>query len=231
MELRRTKNVATYIVFPIVDADGDLVTGATGLDSEIDAWANGSAPDGFTDCSNEATEIGSSGMYYLSLTQAEMNSDYIVVQVKTSTSGAKTQVILINTTNQQADVAAISGDSAAADNLESYCDGTTPQPVNVTQIAANAITAAAIATDAIDADALAADAATEVADALLKRDMSAVTGEAARSPLNALRALRNKVAISGSTLTVSKEDDATAAWTATVATDGAAEPITSVDPA
>ena len=31
-------------------------------------------------------------------------------------------------------VAQISGDSTAADNLESYCDGTTAQPVNVTQI-------------------------------------------------------------------------------------------------
>jgi len=98
-------------------------------------------------------------------------------------------------------------------------------------LAAGAVTAAAIATDAIDADALAADAATEIADALLKRDMSAVSGEAARSPLNALRALRNKAAISGSTLTVYKEDDSTSAWTAAVATDAAADPITSVDPA
>lgn len=97
MELVRQKNVATYIVFPIVDADGDFVTGAAGLDSEIDAWADGSAPDGFADCTNEATEIASTGVYYLSLTQAEMNNDYIVVQVKTSTSGAKTQMILIRT--------------------------------------------------------------------------------------------------------------------------------------
>jgi hypothetical protein len=97
MELVRQKNVATYIVFPIVDADGDFVSGATGLDSEIDAWADGSAPDGFSDCTNEATEIGSTGVYYLSLTQSEMNNDYIVVQVKTTSSGAKTQLILLRT--------------------------------------------------------------------------------------------------------------------------------------
>lgn len=36
------------------------------------------------------------------------------------------------------DVAAISGDAAAADNLEAYCDGTTPQPVNVTQFGGSA---------------------------------------------------------------------------------------------
>src|SRR6266849_4014368 len=48
--------------------------------------------------------------------------------------------------------------------------------------------------------------AIENADALLKRDMSAVTGESARSPLNALRWLRNKWTIVTGTLTVYKED-------------------------
>lgn len=35
----------------------------------------------------------------------------------------------------------ISGDATAADNLESYCDGTTPQPVNATQISGDATAA------------------------------------------------------------------------------------------
>lgn len=73
--------------------------------------------------------------------------------------------------------------------------------------------------------------ATQNADALLKRDMSAVTGEAARSPLNALRAIRNKTSIAAGTLTVTKEDDSTAAWTAAVSTDASADPIIGVDPA
>ena len=49
------KNTATTIVFPILDADGDLVTAAAALDSErsIDAGA-------FTDCTNEAAEIATS---------------------------------------------------------------------------------------------------------------------------------------------------------------------------
>jgi len=71
------------------------------------------------------------------------------------------------------------------------------------------------------------------ADALLKRDMAAVSGEAARSPLNAFRLLRNKwsaVEIPN-TLVVKKEDDATTAWTAPLTTDSAAAPITSMDPA
>jgi hypothetical protein len=71
---------------------------------------------------------------------------------------------------------------------------------------------------------------TLIADALLKRDMSAVTGEAARSPLNAFRFLRNKWSLAASTLTVTKEDDTTTAWTAAVATDVAAAPVIGSDP-
>lgn len=96
-EVVRQKNVATYIQFNIWKNDGTLLSSAAGLDSEIDAWADGSAPDGFVDCSNEATEIGSTGQYYLSLTQSEMNADYIVIQIKSSTSGAVTRTVKIRT--------------------------------------------------------------------------------------------------------------------------------------
>jgi hypothetical protein len=73
--------------------------------------------------------------------------------------------------------------------------------------------------------------ATENADALLNRDMSAVSDTNARSPLNALRFIRNKWSIAGTTLTVTKEDDATEAWTATVSTTAGADPVTGNDPA
>ena len=85
------KNTAYRAVFPILDADGDLVTGAAGLDSEV------SKDQGtFADCTNEATEIAtSSGMYYLDLTSTEMNADCVAVIVKTSTSGAKTTCLVL----------------------------------------------------------------------------------------------------------------------------------------
>lgn len=73
--------------------------------------------------------------------------------------------------------------------------------------------------------------AIENADALLNRDMSAVSDTNARSPLNALRFLRNKWSISGATLTVTKENDTTSAWTATVSTTAGADPVTGNDPA
>lgn len=79
------------VTFPILDADGDLVTGAADLDSEVSK--NG---DTFADCTNEATEIAtSSGVYYLLLTATEMTADVVTVIVKTSTSGAKTTVLTL----------------------------------------------------------------------------------------------------------------------------------------
>ncbi len=98
LEIYRQKNVASYIVFPIMKNDATLITGAAGLDSEIDTYADGAAPNGFTDCTNEATEIGSTGQYYLSLTNTELNVDYAIIQIKSSTSGAVTQTILVRTT-------------------------------------------------------------------------------------------------------------------------------------
>lgn len=117
------KNAAYRITFPIYDADGDLVTGATGLDSEV-------SKDGgtFADCTNEATEIAtSSGMYYLDLTSTEMNADTVAVIVKTSSSGAKTTVVVLNPQEAgdiKVDVETISDDATAASNAEAFFDGT-----------------------------------------------------------------------------------------------------------
>lgn len=79
------------VTFPLFDADGDLVTGAAGLDSEVSKDSGT-----FSDCTNEATEIAtSSGMYYLDLTGAEMTASVAAVIVKTSTSGAKTTPVVL----------------------------------------------------------------------------------------------------------------------------------------
>lgn len=79
------------VIFPIFDADGDLVTGAADLDSEVSK--NG---DTYADCTNEATEIAtSSGTYYLTLTAAELTTNIAGIIIKTSTSGAKTTPIVL----------------------------------------------------------------------------------------------------------------------------------------
>lgn len=72
--------------------------------------------------------------------------------------------------------------------------------------------------------------AVQNADALLNRDMSAVSDTNARSPLNALRFIRNRWVITGGTLSVKKEDDSTEAWNAAVSTTPGADPVTGNDP-
>jgi hypothetical protein len=67
------------------------------------------------------------------------------------------------------------------------------------------------------------------ATAFFKLDWTTITGEAARSLLNAARFLRNRWRIVGGTLTVYKEDDAASAWTAPV-TQTAGNPVSEIDP-
>jgi len=52
-----------------------------------------------------------------------------------------------------------------------------------------------------------------------------------RTVRSALRYVRNKVSISGSTMTVAQEDDATSAWTAALTTSPGVDPVTTIDPA
>lgn len=69
-----------------------------------------------------------------------------------------------------------------------------------------------------------------IADYLLGRNIAGGS-DGGRTVKDALRVLRNKVSISGTTLTVKAEDDVTTAWTATLTTDAAATPVTGIDPA
>lgn len=101
--------------------------------------------------------------------------------------------------------------------------------VEVGSFQAGAITAAAIATGAVDADALAQDAAQEIADEILNRDIAGGASGGARNVRSALRAIRNRRAISGGTLTVYQENDTTSAWTAVITTT-AGNPVSEVDP-
>lgn len=78
---------------------------------------------------------------------------------------------------------------------------------------------------ALTASVAALPTANQNADALLKRDWTAVTGEASRSVLNALRKLRNKVSFGAGTLSVKKEDDSTDAYTQSVTQDASQTPF------
>jgi len=126
-------NTAYRVYFPIVDADGDLVGDASGLDSEISI-------DGATmaDCTNEATWIASSaGSYYLELTATEMNSSCSIVEVN-STNGKETVLVFypmgtddygsttgVNVGSVQTAVDAINAGHAQASTLDTVLADTT----------------------------------------------------------------------------------------------------------
>ena len=82
----------------------------------------------------------------------------------------------------------------------------------------------------LDAQLAALPTANENADALLGRNIAGGSS-VGRTVTQALRALRNKIAIAAGIMTVYEEDDTTPDWTGAVTTDPAAEPITEIDPA
>jgi len=151
------KNTAFRVTFPIFDADGDLVTGAAGLDSEVSIDAGT-----FSDCTNEATEIAtSSGMYYLDLTAAEMNGDTVAIIVKTSTTGAKTTPIVLypeETGDVNVDITAISGAAVSTSSAQ--------LGVNVVNAGATAWNSGAITANTLSASATDAIWAEDIAGVL-----------------------------------------------------------------
>lgn len=83
------------------------------------------------------------------------------------------------------------------------------------------IASTAFAAGAVDAAALATDAVNEIADGLLDRNMAtgADSGSSAvRTPRDALRALRNRVASDATQIYVYEEDDTTIKWRASITT-------------
>lgn len=132
-------------------------------------------------------------------------------------------VVLVDTCTTNTDMRGT--DSAA---LASVCTEARLSELDAANLPADVATI--LADTGIDGVVISATTANQIADAILNRDMSAVSDTTARSMLNALRFLRNKWSVSGTTLTVTKEDDTTSAWTATVSTDAAADPVTGSDP-
>jgi hypothetical protein len=118
-----------------------------------------------------------------------------------------------------ANVTEINGDTQSVTDLKDLVDtGYNPVTHKIQGV---------VLTDAVTS--IDATALVSIADAILKRDFSAVSGEANRSALNALRKLMNKVALAGGVLTIYKEDDIASAFTQAVTTDVSAEPVVSVD--
>lgn len=107
------KNTAQRIVFPILDADGDPVTGAAADTPDSEYSLDGGS---FADIADEIHEIATaSGIYYLDLTNGETNGDVVCIQIKTATAGTKTTVLVFYTSAQSLDTVDTNVDSILAD--------------------------------------------------------------------------------------------------------------------
>lgn len=238
------KNVAYRVTFPIRDNDGDLVTGAAGLDSEISR--DGVA---FIDATNEATELASSsGMYYLELTASEMNADTVAIIVKTSTTDAKTTPIVmypeevgdfradvrqwmgsepLGLRNQRVDgylgdtaSFVITASTLAADTIQAakILDGAITEP----KIASGALTNAKFANFALTTSTLSENVYHTIADHILDRTDGVMTGYTVRRILRLLAAAEaGKISGAGtSTITIRNLLDTKNAIIASVDADG-----------
>lgn len=82
------KNVAFRYYFAIRKNDGTLITTWAGQDSEVDKDGAG-----FVDCTNEAIEIGTTGIGYLDLTATEMNADAVNLKITVTNTSALALVV------------------------------------------------------------------------------------------------------------------------------------------
>lgn len=167
------KNQALQITFGMWLTTGLINSGATSPDSEVSK--DGGA---YADCTNEITEIGSSGTYTLDLTNTEMNADVVAIQVKSATANAITYKITIypssgskfqtnstqwggsNVTGMPMPTytqpggflaATFPGTVASTTNITAGTITTTTNLTNLPAITANWLTATGIAADAITA--------------------------------------------------------------------------------
>jgi hypothetical protein len=234
-------------------ADGSNFTGATTVFVTGDAGTQAIGTVGAGVCTHEGL-----GYHTYTPSQAETNFDLIAftftgagaitasIQLYTDTAATPNDVnaelvsygaLQPTVAGRTLDVSATGGAGVDWGNVENQ---STPVNLSSTNIDVDQIIASvtgnvngsvgSIATGGIVALSFDAAALLAIADALLKRDMAAVSGEAARSPLNAFRFLRNKWEVVAGVITIKKEDDTTTAWTgATTGTLGAL-PITAVDP-
>jgi hypothetical protein len=219
---------------PISDAGGlDLDTYIKRLEAAftstiagyLDAAISTRAPETGGALAGLATTVGVAGAGLTAITGAKLHADYDAAK----TAASQTSVNDIPTNTELATAfTEIKGATWAAetDTLEALRDRGDAAWVTATGFA--------VAGDKMDlVDAPNATALVAMAVALLDTLLSEGDADAlnARTVRSALRAIRNKSGTVGGTLTVCKEDDTAAAWTAAVTEDASAEPITEIDPA
>lgn len=177
------KNSGQRIVFPILDADGDPVTGAASDTPDSEYSLDGGS---FADIADEIHELATaSGIYYLDLAAGETNGDVVCIQVKTATAGTKTTVLVFYTSAQSLDTM-----DAAVDAIKTVVDAIPTTAMRGTDSAALASSwTAVLATALANYTAVRAGYLDELAAANLPTDVAAIPTTAMRGTDNAATAV------------------------------------------
>lgn len=215
------------------------------------AYKTGSIPVSVTVVTSASATAGYAGVDWgfvanpttaVNLSATNIDVDQVVASV-TGAVGSVTGNVGGNVTGSVGSVASggITAASLAADAITAAklaADVTTELQSGLATASALSTVAGLIAAvetkvDTAITDIAAVPTAIENADALLARDIGSGTGAGTlneRTVRSALRFLRNKWSISGTTLTVTKENDTDTSHTATVTPTTGADPVTGVDP-
>jgi hypothetical protein len=183
----------------------------------------------------EADATNAPGSYLFDLTQAETNADNLAFSAKSSTSNIRIAPIDNMQTFPASFGAFVTPTNLTAAQIATgvWQDATAGDFTAANSVGKSVMNGVALGTG-LTVNALSTTERAAIADAVLDRDMSTGTDSGSttvRTARQALRAIRNKMAVSAGTLTVYKEDDSTTSWSAAVTTDVGAEPIIGVDPA
>lgn len=117
------RNVAYRVYFPIYKNDGTLITTWTGMDSQVSMDGGNYAA-----CTNEATEIQTSGTGYLDLTAAEMDADAVLVIVSVTNTDALPVVVALypqEDTDIRVNLIEVDGNTSRVTTLASQLDNDT----------------------------------------------------------------------------------------------------------
>jgi hypothetical protein len=165
------KNSAYRFYFAIrKPSDSTLITTWTGQDSEVSL--DGAA---FADCTNEATEIGTSGAGYIDLTASEMNADAVLLKVSVTNTGAVPLIFVLypdEAGDYRADAVMVGGQTASASGTVTF-PGTIASTTNIT---AGTITTVTNLTNAPTAGDLTATMKTSIGTAVAASAVASVTG-------------------------------------------------------
>jgi hypothetical protein len=190
------KNAAYWFYFAIrKPSDSTLITTWAGADSEVSL--DGAA---YSDCTNEATEIGTTGTGYIDLTSSEMNADCVLLKITVTNTGAVPLVFALYPESagdyrvadtQKVDVETIKGNPVVNGGTVTFATNTTVAYTtgavgsvtgivggivtgSVGSVATNGITSTSLATGAITAASIAAAAANKIADHTRRRTQANV---------------------------------------------------------